>query len=611
MDRVGRIAFAGCFGFALALCHATAQADAADNALTGIWAYETTFGAALEGELTLAREDSDWRAVLSGAEVEFRATDDKIRFAFPAGGRFRGALIDDGHIVDSFWLRPAATTDPRYPGGASQDFAAPIALQRVKPATWRGMVRPLEDRFTLYLKIFHGDNGSLIGAFRNPEQHSHGPAMQLRVSRAGGTVSFALPDPARPEILGRATLLHAPDRLRMLWPDLDREIELVRRTPEQAADFFPRAPGGPAYVYRRPTETDDGWETTRAAETGIDEAVLTRVVQNLIDADPAARRAGLVHSLLVARHGKLVLEEYFFGFDRDTPHDLRSAGKTFASVMLGAAMMNGAKIAPETKLYDLLASMGPFANPDARKSRITLAHLMTHTSGLACDDNDDSSPGNEYTMQSQTRQPNWWKYALDLPVAHDPGNRYAYCSANMNLMGAALTTATGTWLPELFERMVARPLDFGPYHWNLMPTNEGYLGGGAWLRPRDFLKLGQAYLDGGVWRGRRIVAESWVTRSTAPRMHISPATTGLDAEQFADAYLEADDGYAWHLGQVHSGARAYRTYAATGNGGQMLIVIPELDMTVAFTGGNYRQGGIWLRWPDNIIGAQIVPAIRD
>src|SRR5918993_2993217 len=151
-----------------------------------------------------------------------------------------------------------------------------------------------------------------------------------------------------------------------------------------------------------------------------------------------------MHSMLVAHRGKLVLEEYFFGFNSDKPHDTRSAGKTFASVMLGAAMLRGTSLSPETPVYDLLSGMGPFANPDPRKSRITLAHLLTHTAGLACNDNDDASPGNEGTMQSQTGQRDWWKYTLDLPMAHDPGARYAYCSANSNLVGAALVAATDT-----------------------------------------------------------------------------------------------------------------------------------------------------------------------
>jgi CubicO group peptidase (beta-lactamase class C family) len=580
--------------------------------LIGIWAGATTFGPILEGELTVTRDVSIWRATLSGATSSFGVVGDSVRLAFPGGlGGFRGVLTDDGRAIEGFWLRPSGGTGDRTdPGGSGQPFASPLVLESAGPGTWRGTVRPLEGRFTLYLRIFRDDDGSLVGAFRNPETNSRGGASRFRVAREGSTVRFsARPDTTRPEIVHTATLV-APDRLEIFWPDVDGALELARRAPEEALGFFPRPPREPPYAYERPPETGDGWATAAAREVGMEEAALTRLVQRLIETDPAELRPSLIHSLLVARQGKLVLEEYFFGFDRDTPHDLRSAGKTFASVMLGAAMMQGADVAPETPAYDLLAGMGPFANPDPGKSRITLAHLMTHTSGLACDDNDDASPGNEGTMQGQDRQPDWWKYTLDLPMAHDPGSRYAYCSANMNLMGAALTSATGTWLPELFERTIARPLQFGPYHWNLMPTGEGYLGGGAYVRPRDLLKVGQAYLDGGVWQGRRIVDASWVARSTEPVVEISPATTGLDPELFPEYYLAGADGYAWHLNGVRTGDRVLRDYAATGNGGQMLIVIPELDLAVVFTGGNYMQGGIWNRWRNDIVGGGIVPSIR-
>ncbi len=588
-----------------------APSPAKDDDLIGIWVFEASFGPALKGDLTVARHDSSWRATLSGAEVSFEAAARDVRFAFAGSlGRFRGVLTGEGQAIEGFWIRPGVTEDPRYPGGSSQPFATPLVLKPAGPDVWRGVVRPLEDSMTFYLRIFRNEEGALLAAFRNPDQHSIGGAMQFRVAREGKSVRFsARPDPEAPEIRHEATLVRA-DALQLPWPDLDRVIELKRAAPSQAAAFFPRPPGDPPYVYQSPPATDDGWATARAGDVGIDEEALTRLVRRLAAADPSVRRPSLIHSLLVARRGKLILEEYFHGYDRDEPHDMRSAGKTFASVMLGAAMMGGAKVSPETGIYELVGAMGPFANPDPRKPKITLAHLMTHTSGLACNDNDDASPGNENTMQSQAQQPDWWKYTLDLPIAHEPGTRYAYCSANMNLMGAALTTASGTWLPALFERTVARPLQFGPYHWNLMPTDEGYLGGGSWLRPRDLLKVGQAYLDGGAWRGHRIVEASWVKRSTAPHFHISPATTGIDPEHFGDSYGEGDDAYAWHLGGVRSGERQYPGYAATGNGGQVLIVVPELGLTVVFTGGNYRQGGIWGRWGDEIIGGEIVPAIR-
>jgi CubicO group peptidase (beta-lactamase class C family) len=325
-------------------------------------------------------------------------------------------------------------------------------------------------------------------------------------------------------------------------------------------------------------------------------------VQSLIDGDPTERRPSLMHSMLVARKGRLVLEEYFFGYARDTLHDLRSSGKTFSSILLGAAMRQHVAIAPESKVYEVMAARGPFGNDDPRKATITLAQLMTHSAGLACNDNDDASPGNEGTMQMQRAQPDWWKYTLDLPMAYAPGTHYAYCSANINLVGGALSSATQTWLPEYFERRVARPLGFGEYHWNLMPTGEGYLGGGAWLRPRDLLKVGQMVLDGGVWRGQRIFDAAWVATSTAPRIEVTPETTGYSAEEFGEYYGRGVDGYAWHLGEIKVGERGYRTYAATGNGGQLLVVAPELELVAVFTGGNYGQGGIWSQWPSRLLG---------
>jgi CubicO group peptidase (beta-lactamase class C family) len=468
----------------------------------------------------------------------------------------------------------------------------------------------MRDTFTLYLRIFRDADGALIGAFRNPEMNFRAGAAQFHVTQMRGTVSFTA-DPAHPDKALSAIYDAKDATLQIRFPGLDQTFVLKHATPAQASGFFPRPPGSPPYVYRAPQSVDDGWAVARARDVGFDEAKLASLVQSIIDVDPAAKRPDLIDALLIARHGKLVLDEYFEGNDRDRQHDLRSAGKTFSSVMLGALMHEGAAISPDTHLYPLLAGMGPFSNPDPRKDQITLGQLMTHTSGLACDDNDDASPGNEDTLQSQRKERNWWKYTLDLPMAHDPGTRYAYCSAGMNLMGAALTAAAQESLPELFDRTVARPLAWGPYYWNAMPNGQGYLGGGSFVRPRDLLKLGQAYLDGGVWNGHRIVDASWVTRSTKSYVAIQPSTTGLSPDQFQNFYVPAEDGYAWHLAVLHAPGRDYRAYGASGNGGQLLIVVPELDLTVVFTGSNYQQGLIWNPWRDRIIPTEIIPAISD
>lgn len=581
-------------------------APAPEDELLGIWNYETSFGPSITGDMKVERAPDGWRASVDGFGTTAPAKGDEIRLSFVQGiAEFRGKVAKDESTIDGYWIQGPTGADR-----TGQGFATPLTLRRSEK-TWRGTVRPLDDTYTLWLRIFRDQNGVLVAAFRNPGGNSTGGSSQFRVARAADVVLFSASTGERtPDLRITATFLGSPDRLKLDWKDAGGAVVFTRCTAEEATAFYPRPPGT-KYVYKVPPATGDGWTTGRAKDAGIDEAALVPVVQKIIDADPSEKRPVLMHSLLVARKGKLVLEEYFYGFDCDRPHDVRSAGKTFGSVMLGALEMRKKAIAPETKLYDLLAPMGPFANVDPRKSSITLAHLMTHTAGLACDDNDDASPGNEGTMQSQTREPNWWRYTLDLPMAHDPGTRYAYCSANSNLVGAALTTASGTWLPQLFDETIARPLQFGAWHWNLMPNGEGYLGGGAYLRPRDLLKIGQAYLAGGVWRGHRIVDADWVKTSTAARQEISPETTGLSADAFPQVYLKGQDGLAWHLNGIRAGDRVIPDYEATGNGGQLLIVVPELDMVVVFTGGNYGQGGIWNRWRNEIVGGGIVPALKN
>src|SRR5687767_11929701 len=130
------------------------------------------FATSPRGELVVRREGGGWRATLAGAESRFSVVGDSVRFGFPGGrGGFRGVLAADGTIA-GFWLQPSGETEDREdPGGSGQPFATPLVLRRAGDA-WRGTVRPLDDRFTLYLRIFRNEQGTLVGAFRNPELNS-------------------------------------------------------------------------------------------------------------------------------------------------------------------------------------------------------------------------------------------------------------------------------------------------------------------------------------------------------------------------------------------------------------------------------------------------------
>ena len=213
----------------------------ADDALIGLWSYETSFGSSLHGEIDRRPPPRQWRAVVGNVETEFKPEGDRIQFAFPGdGGRFRGTLNDQG--IDGFWIRPAATKDPRFPGGSSQAFATPLKLSLTGQHTFIGVLRPLANPFTLYLRVFRAEDGALMAAFRNPEQHSHGPAMQYRVAQDGDAVHFtAGSDPAKPDYRLEAKFLSATQRIRIDWPDAGGEIELVRRTSAGSGEFLPAA----------------------------------------------------------------------------------------------------------------------------------------------------------------------------------------------------------------------------------------------------------------------------------------------------------------------------------------------------------------------------------
>jgi CubicO group peptidase (beta-lactamase class C family) len=214
------------------------------------------------------------------------------------------------------------------------------------------------------------------------------------------------------------------------------------------------------------------------------------------------------------------------------------------------------------------------AGLEPRKRALTLEHLLTMSSGLDCDDNNDESPGNENTMQSQTAEPDWYRFILDLKNIRDPDALSVYCSINPHLAGGVLARAAHRPLPELFHDLVARPLGIRRYYYLfLTPTGDAYMGGGVRLLPRDFMKLGQLMLNDGMWNGKRILSRDWVRRSVDPKHQIG----------------ESKYGYLWWITDYPYRGGTVRAYYASGNGGQYVIVIPKLDMVVAFYGGNYND----------------------
>jgi len=572
------------FVLAIARTAPARAASAEAGALAGVWESDRVFGPEVRGALALSRGPSGWTASIGPFTVAAREENGEISFGLPGDrGAFRGRRR--GAAVEGNWIQPVSVTD-------GCRYATPVALAKISGDAYRGEVRPLEDRLTLDLVIRRAADGAVTAFIRNPQRNAGLRLGALAVSRSGDTVTLS--PPSRPPIVGRA---HDGGKwLSFAFPFADGTFDFTRRAADDAFGVVPRIPPAEGAALARPPETRDGWKTSTLAEAGLDPAPIEALVRAILARRADSVRSPSVQSLLIARHGKLALEEYFEGFSREATHDWRSASKSLTSLLAGVAIDHGAKFGPETPVYPLFPGGGALVQKKPRRARITVENLLTMTTGWACDDYDDASPGNEDTMQEQAAQPDWYRFALELPSIAEPGGpRSFYCSAAMNLAGGVIARAAGVRLEDEFHDGLAAPLGISRYHLNLMPDGAPYMAGGARLRPRDFLKFGQLILDGGTWNGRRVVSRDWIDRSVAP--HASQS--GKD-----------DYGYGWHLGTLAAGGRAYRTIVAGGNGGELLVVVPELDLAVAITGGNYGDFRTWSKFEPEVVGGVVIPAIR-
>ncbi|HEX6741068.1 MAG TPA: serine hydrolase, partial [Sphingomicrobium sp.] len=361
-----------------------------------------------------------------------------------------------------------------------------------------------------------------------------------------------------------------------------------------ASLVYPRPRPGEPYHYSPPPALGDGWPTATLAAEAIDQPAMERLVQSFIDMNMDEADAPEIHALLVARHGRLVLEEYFHGFSRDELHTLRSAGKSISGAVIGAALHAGAPLRLDSRVYRVMNGGSFAAGLEPRKRAMTLENLLTMSSGHYCDDTDPKAPGNEDYIGDQLQPPDVVGYFMSVPMATDPGANSVYCSMQPHLALAMLQEATQESPLRIFDRLVARPLHISNYSWPLDTNGRPYGGGSVELRARDFMKFGQLMLNGGTWGSRRILDASYARAVATPQHHLRNITYS----------------YLWWVEDYPYKGRTVRGYSARGAGGQMTFVVPELDLVVTAMGGNYsnRRGG---RYLNNFIATAILPAVRE
>jgi CubicO group peptidase (beta-lactamase class C family) len=351
------------------------------------------------------------------------------------------------------------------------------------------------------------------------------------------------------------------------------------------------------------------WRKSSPTEAGFADDMEAR-----LDKAVAEKRIWNIHSVIVARNGRLVLERYFDGqddargkplgmvsFKPDTLHDLRSASKSIVGLLYGIALAAGKVPTPDEPL---MRSFPEYADlvADPARSRWTVHHVLSMSMGTDWDELSIPYTNPANSEIAMDRAPDRYRYVLERPVVMEPGKRWTYNGGATALLGRIIAEGTGKSLRDFAREALFDPLGMGPADWFTGRDGELIAASGIRMTPRDLARIGQLMLRGGVWDDRVVVAADWIARCTSPVVPIDEVR---------------EYGYHWYLGRVGfetptaprwNRSRLERYWSAAGNGGQRLLVFPGLNLLVAVTAGNYDAPDQSVP-PARIVREVVLPAL--
>jgi CubicO group peptidase (beta-lactamase class C family) len=301
-----------------------------------------------------------------------------------------------------------------------------------------------------------------------------------------------------------------------------------------------------------------------------------------------------ISSVVVIKNGKILIEEYFNGESRDTLHDPRSVGKSFASAVAGIAEKEG-YIKNEDQTLHEFYDLKSFENYSLPKDKVTLKDLLTMSSVFDGNDDDSNSPGNEDNMYPTA---NWVKFALDLPanLTRTPGE-WHYFTAGVVILGDILNKAVPGGLEKYADEKIFKPLGITRYVWQYTPQNVPNTAGGIRMNALDFAKFGQLYKNNGKWNGKQIIPETWVNKTFTKYKSIP----GRKDEFY---------GYLFWNKKYIVRDKAYETYYCAGNGGNKIYVFTNQPLVIVITSTAYGMSYAHSQ-NDRMMTDYILPAVLE
>lgn len=291
-----------------------------------------------------------------------------------------------------------------------------------------------------------------------------------------------------------------------------------------------------------------------------------------------------ITSVVIAQDQNIIYEQYFNGSDAETQHDMRSASKSITSLAVGLAIKDGLIKDVQQPVLSFFADKLPLKNPDARKSAITIEDLLTMSSLLECDDWNNASRGNEEKMYIIE---DWTQFMLDLPIRGTApwrqtpakskyGRAAYYCTGGVQVLADLVERVTGKKMSVYLQDKLFNPLGIKPPVNSFTPLGVTNGGGGMRLRSMDWIKIGQMMMAGGQFNQQRILDKQWIDDS-------------LSRKAVIDVNRGIEYGFLWWVFDFVVDEQNITAYAAAGNGGNYLFMLPALNAQVVITSQAYNR----------------------
>lgn len=311
-----------------------------------------------------------------------------------------------------------------------------------------------------------------------------------------------------------------------------------------------------------------GWMLFASASTLADPRPIAELTRELERGDHSG-----IESFVLSTDGQVVARYIASRLATELP-DLRSATKSITALLIGIAIDRGEIPSVRSRVADLLVSYRSVLARDPAKAAMTVEDLLTMRSGLACDDWNPRSPGHEDKMY---RRRDWIDFWAAQPMQSTPGERFSYCTGNAVALGALLAEVTGIPADQYAAIHLFEPLGIKQAVWARWGQSRDVdTGGHLRLAPDDLLRVGELVLARGRFGERRVVSEEWIQAMTTPRADIPGR-----AQQY---------GYLWWLDRTkQAGLPATSLWWAQGNGGNFLIVLPDVNSVLVVTGTRFNR----------------------